>query len=146
MTTPPPPSALRVPAGGLATWPVASSEAELADLAIDLHRELVVVDTGTRWDKRAFLVACADAFTFPGYFGDNWDALADCLSDVTTDQRGGLLVVWRGWGGMARQYPDDFATAVSVLDEFTEQQRGWGVGVLVLLVGSGPATTLPTVA
>lgn len=33
--------------------------------------------------KAEFLDAVADALAFPDYFGRNWDALDDCLSDIT---------------------------------------------------------------
>lgn len=34
-------------------------------------------------DKRALLCRLARDLSFPEYFGNNWDALVDCLSDAT---------------------------------------------------------------
>lgn len=33
-------------------------------------------------DKRALMAALAREMNFPGYFGANWDALRDCLTDL----------------------------------------------------------------
>ncbi|MFN8125394.1 MAG: barstar family protein [Candidatus Nanopelagicales bacterium] len=94
------------------------------------------VTTTLRWDKRGFLAACRTAFGFPDWFGMNWDALADSLSDVPVPTTG-LVVPWRGWGAMARMYPPDFATAVDILGDWVTGQPA-GRTVLVSLVGSGP--------
>ena len=52
-------------------------------------------------DKRALMAAFQDAFGFPGWFGHNLDALADCLGDVAFEP--GTLLVWDG--------ADEFAAA-----------------------------------
>ena len=43
------------------------------------------LDGHTIHDKATFLAACAAAFALPAYFGHNWDALSDCLTDVDSD-------------------------------------------------------------
>lgn len=98
--------------------------------------EVCAVTTTLRWDKRGFLAACRRTFGFPDWFGMNWDALADSLSDVVVPPAG-LVVPWRGWGAMARMYPADFETAVDILGEWVTGQPA-GRTVLVSLVGSGP--------
>jgi RNAse (barnase) inhibitor barstar len=42
-----------------------------------------VIDAGTLGGRGALLTALAEAFRFPGYFGHNWDAVIDCLSDMS---------------------------------------------------------------
>lgn len=42
-------------------------------------------------DKEALLERAATAFELPDWFGGNWDALSDCLTDVVADP--GVLVV-----------------------------------------------------
>lgn len=92
--------------------------------------------TELRWDKRGFLAACRRTFSFPDWFGMNWDAFADSLGDVVVPPAG-LVVPWRGWGPMARMFPDDFAVAHDVLAEWVTGQPS-GSTVLVSLVGLGP--------
>ena len=49
-------------------------------------------------EKEEFLTACADALEFPDWFGHNWDALADCLTDLTwATSMAGYVVVYAGW-------------------------------------------------
>lgn len=66
-------------------------------------------------DRAAFLAECARAFEFPDWFGHNWDALADALSDI--QHHPGTLVIWPD----ADQLPQDVrATAREILAERTD--------------------------
>ncbi|MSQ71585.1 MAG: hypothetical protein EXR27_09895 [Betaproteobacteria bacterium] len=42
-----------------------------------------IVDIGHAHDKADFLKKMAQALRFPDWFGNNWDALADCLKDLS---------------------------------------------------------------
>ena len=68
-------------------------------------------------DKNAFLDAIADALAFPEYFGHNWDAFYDCLTDLAPGKGGGLLLVLRQVSGFARAEPEEFASAVGALQD-----------------------------
>ncbi len=46
--------------------------------------------------------------------GGNWDALADCLQDLSWRPAPGHVVLWRGASGLASAAPDDFATALEI--------------------------------
>jgi RNAse (barnase) inhibitor barstar len=140
------PANVRIPASTPAGLYTHAGDADWVGTAASTNRQLVRIDTRMRWDKAAFLAACADAFAFPDWFGRNWDALADSLSDVVTDSGSGLLVVWRGWGGMARMSGPDFTTACDILAEFTARQQGFDTSVIVVLAGPGPQTGFPALA
>jgi hypothetical protein len=46
--------------------------------------------------KDAILEATAAALAFPGWFGRNWDALEDCLTDLSWQDAAGHVVVFAG--------------------------------------------------
>ena len=61
------------------------------------------VDGWTRADtKAAFLAEVGETLGFPDWYGQNFDALADCLGDVTAGDSEGWLLLWDGWGPLAR--------------------------------------------
>ncbi|GGO88238.1 barstar family protein [Wenjunlia tyrosinilytica] len=53
--------------------------------------------------RPAFFDRCAEALRLPDRFGRNWDALADCPTDLSWCETGaGRLVLVRGWEGSGR--------------------------------------------
>lgn len=65
--------------------------AEVLNAELDRIRQeggdVVRIDAG-RWDASTHLASIADALGFPGHFGGNLDALADCLGDVVAGAYG----------------------------------------------------------
>jgi hypothetical protein len=103
-----------------------------------LEWRCIVVDGTDVEDKDAFLESCDEAFELPEWFGMNWDALDECLSDLDHEGAEGVLVVWSGWGAFAEASPKDFAVALDVL---TGAVRTWtreGVHGGMVMLGEGP--------
>src|SRR3954465_5360226 len=48
--------------------------------------------------KAEFLAEVGQALDFPDYYGQNFDALADCLGDVTAGDSEGWVLLWEGCG------------------------------------------------
>jgi hypothetical protein len=68
-------------------------------------------------DKRGLLRAIARALRFPAYFGYNWDALEDCLTDLDwLDARGTVLILSRA-DRLAGRAPRDMAIALDILED-----------------------------
>ncbi|MFD0418544.1 barstar family protein [Streptomyces sp. NPDC127108] len=86
-------------------------------------------------DKDAFMDRCARALELPDWFGRNWDALADCLTDLswTPDAPGRLLVV-SGWREYAEAAPGDWAVAQEVFADAVTYWQGRERGLEVVLV------------
>ncbi|MFG2719977.1 barstar family protein [Streptomyces sp. NPDC048416] len=76
-----------------------------------------VLDLGGVTGKAAFMDRAAAALRLPDWFGRNWDALADCLGDPDWGPAdpGRLLVVTR-WQEYAARRPEEWATALEILD------------------------------
>lgn len=85
--------------------------------------------------KSEFLAAVGTALDFPDYYGQNFDALADCLHDVGAGQAG-VVLLWDGWSTLARADVKAFNIALSVLGSRVNADRG--VPFSVLLRGEGP--------
>jgi hypothetical protein len=87
---------------------------------------------------------CADALAFPYWFGRNWDALADCLGDLSWLRARGHVLLWDQYGVLARLDPKAWELACQVFSEVAEiRQRTGGTPFFVLLRGVGPATRPP---
>ena len=77
--------------------------------------DFVLLDTTAIHDKAGFLDLCATAFDLPRWFGRNWDALADSLSDRST---GEPEIVF--WAGLQQLLEHDHDTVDVALQIFTE--------------------------
>ncbi|OGA24439.1 MAG: hypothetical protein A3H34_03225 [Betaproteobacteria bacterium RIFCSPLOWO2_02_FULL_67_19] len=63
--------------------------------------------------KAALLHELAVALRFPAWYGGNWDALEDCLTDLSWVPAPGYLILIEGSGGLAH---DEFAVLCDVLE------------------------------
>ncbi len=94
--------------------------------------------------KEEFLDACAEALEFPDWFGHNWDALADCLTDLTwATSMAGYVVVYAGWQALAQEDPASFDTALDVFREAVDLWQDTETPMAVLLPVSGAEDDLP---
>jgi RNAse (barnase) inhibitor barstar len=103
---------------------------------------LIALDGSDVSDKDGFLELCANAFGLPEWFGMNWDALDECLTEIDLETPG-LVVLWSSWSEFAQADPEEFATAVDVLRTAAGVWADDGVKGGVLLVGDGPQIDVP---
>ncbi len=90
------------------------------DAAEAAARELgcfcVRIDGGDIPDGAALLARLARELQFPDYFGSNWDALQDCLTDLPDWlPASGYLLVFTEAGELCRRRPGDLASFKDVL-------------------------------
>lgn len=86
--------------------------------------------------KPEFLERIGTAFGFPDHYGQNFDAVADCLHDVVAGDSAGTVLLYDGWGPFARADERAFSVALSVLGARVNEDRGGPFAVL--LRGEGP--------
>lgn len=97
-------------------------------------------------DKDQFLKLAALALRFPEYFGNNWDALADCLTDMSWHETGGFVILYDHFDSLAEHSPRDFEMALDIFKESAEFWHNRGKALFVLLYGkSRQAGELPGV-
>jgi hypothetical protein len=64
----------------------------------------------------------ARALRFPEWFGHNWDALADCLADLSWMPAGGYLLLLEDTAAWREADREGFDIAIEVLEQAAE---GW---------------------
>lgn len=84
-------------------------------------------------NKLEVLGAIGAALAFPDHYGGNLDALRDCLRDLTKP----TVLLWEGWGTLARAEPAAFEKVCRVLG----RRANGDPSLEVLLRGPGPDDT-----
>lgn len=100
---------------------------------------LIHIDARRHADKDGLLEAIGQALQFPDYYGRNWDALEECLFDLSWWQ-GPVAICIDHAGALP---PDVLATLVDV---WTEAAHAWakaGRGCSLLLEGAVGMDDLP---
>lgn len=89
--------------------------------------------------KEGFLLAVSHALGFPEWFGHNWDALEDCLTDMTWQPADGYVVILSQADDFRAAQEEEFAAALRILDAAADFWREEGVPfwTLVDLRGDG---------
>jgi len=102
--------------------------------------KFVYLDAWTVEEKPSLLKATAAAFGFPG-LGESFDALSDALADISVGDHEGLILLWDGWGPLARADEQVLSVALSVFGGRVNAERGDKFAVV--LRGEGPQIDLP---
>ena len=112
------------------------SAGEIARAAQEAKLSIVQLDLGTVPGKDAFLAQLAKAFKFPQYFGMNWDALNDHLTDLSWLDDHGWVVILLNGQDFAANNQDDFDTAIDVLRTAAEYWRSHAKPFWVFVYGN----------
>lgn len=111
----------------------------LADAANELDFAVAAVDFAGCRDKREVLGRFAQALRFPEWFGNNWDALADCLGDLSWWEADGYLLLLDHAGAWRSADAADFATLVDILNNAARQWAEQGQPFWALIPMSAEA-------
>lgn len=89
-------------------------------------------------DSKAELLArIAAALHFPGWFGHNWDALADCLTDLSWLPAATYRITLAQAASLRRAAPETLATALEIFDDAAAAWAERGVDFSVHLAEGG---------
>jgi hypothetical protein len=86
------------------------------------------------------LRAIAAALRFPDWFGNNWDALEDCLGDLSWRKGEGHVLLLRNWQKLP---PDDLGVLIDVLRSSAEFWSGRGRPFFAVLIDAEKKLALP---
>jgi RNAse (barnase) inhibitor barstar len=89
----------------------------LPDAAARLGFACTGIDLGGCTDKDGVLSRIAAALGFPDWFGGNWDALADCLHDLSWWPAEGYVIVLDQAQHWRQADPDGFDQLLEIADE-----------------------------
>ena len=91
-------------------------------------------------DKDELLRRIAKALEFPQWFGGNWDALEDCLSDLSWRRADGWVVLLREFDSVQG---DDLGVLVDVLAGVAEFWAGRGKLFFAVFIDPSRSLGLP---
>lgn len=118
----------------------AGSAAAIREATRGTALDVVCIDLGAAGAKPGLLDAFARALAFPAWFGGNWDALEDCLSDLSWRQGGGHVLLIEGAGGVPQ---DDLGVLVDILGACADSWAARGRPFFCVFVGAKVRRDLP---
>ncbi|HJS39740.1 MAG TPA: barstar family protein [Burkholderiales bacterium] len=118
----------------------APGTAEIDDAVRGTRLDLAHVELRGVEDKEALLGVLAQALGFPDWFGGNWDALEDCLCDLSWRRGDGHVIVLRGGDGLGA---DDVGVLIDVLATSAAYWAERGRPFFAVFVDPGHALALP---
>lgn len=113
---------------------------ETEDAARGTRLDVARIDLRGVEDKEALLEKLALDLGFPAWFGGNWDALEDCLADLSWRVGDGHVLVLQGSGDLPL---DDLGVLIDVLASSAEYWAGRGRLFFALFVDPQRALALP---
>ncbi|MFC5146676.1 barstar family protein [Streptomyces aureoversilis] len=106
---------------GVYRLPPTDTTPRVVSLAAEADWRGATLHLGGVTTKTAFLERCAGDLEFPEWFGRNWDALADCLTDLSwwreEGKARGYLVLAEEWTAFRKASPKDARTAEAIFGD-----------------------------
>jgi RNAse (barnase) inhibitor barstar len=109
---------------------------QLAQTAADAGLAAFRIDIGHAHDKDDFVEHLAEALRFPEGSGNDWDALADCLKDLSWLGGKGYVVILEKSKHFCDAHRHEFDESISVLKDAAAFWRGQGKPFWALIGGA----------
>ena len=90
---------------------------EIFALARSLGFDCTRIELAGCSDKAEFLARIAAALGFPAWFGHNWDAFFDCLTDLSWRPALGYVLILEHATELKTTEPEVFDTALAILGD-----------------------------
>lgn len=106
---------------------------EVKKTATSAGLEYIEVDLKGVGGKTALLRWLAAALNFPITFGMNWDALNDCLADMSWRPAPGYAIVLKKYSSFAEKQPETARTAHGIFESATVAWKQRSVPFYIIL-------------
>ena len=100
-----------------------------------LKTEIFYLDGREIRDKQSFLQKMAEVMRFPDYFGYNWDALEECITDLDWCPAARYILIYDYPEAFSKAEPDQWKIAYDILRSAVEYWQGTDTLLEVLLIG-----------
>jgi RNAse (barnase) inhibitor barstar len=108
---------------------------EIEQAAAGAGLTVIRIDLKGLASKAGLLGRVARALNFPDWFGKNWDALNDCLTDLSWLDGRGWVIIFENSKHLAARKPQVFHSAVEVFQSANDYWRRAGKPFWVLFHG-----------
>jgi RNAse (barnase) inhibitor barstar len=115
-------------------YQLARKPEEVERAAGDAGLTVFRIDIGNVKSKEDFLALIAKELQFPDWFGANWDALNDCLTDLT---KNGYVLIFENCENFAAGHKREFERAIAVFVAAAEYWKTQGHPFWILIEVSG---------
>ena len=88
--------------------------------------------------KEQLMTALQTSLGLPAHFGQNWDALEECLTDLAPVDGPGYFLLYDHIDGLLQAHPDQFETLVEILRDAVSSWQEDDMRMTVVLAGSRP--------
>ena len=116
---------------------------EILDALRGAGFDVVRVDLAGAPDKTALLARFASALAFPQWFGGNWDALEDCLTDLAWRAPDRHVLLIEGFEEVRARRPDDLGVLLDILASSAQYWKERGRPFFAVFVDPRGALALP---
>jgi hypothetical protein len=118
----------------------ATADPIVLEVAREAELDIIDLSLAVVKSKEELLKTLAEALRFPKWFGGNWDALEDCLSDLSWRDARGWALILRNFDAVPR---DDLGVLVEVLGSAAQFWAGRGKPFFAVFIDPRRALALP---
>ncbi|MBB1125110.1 barstar family protein [Thiospirillum jenense] len=95
--------------------------------------DFVEIDGGKITNKHALFEEFAEKLNFPDYFGFNWDAFSDCMTDLSwLENKNSLFIVFKNTRQFRLANPEEWRIIQDILLETIDYWRAQGRSATVI--------------
>jgi len=91
------------------------------------------IDGQAASDEMALVIAIGQAFQFPGYFGRNWNAVDECITDLSWLKANGYVCLLRSATTLSKANQQGYPVLLDVFQTAADTWRQHGIPFKLML-------------